>query len=135
MAEEAQAVEERAEEAQDQQPDSQSQDDSKAQAQAVELSEVGPSATTSAGSSIDVLLDMNVPVTAVIDKKEIPVQRLLQLAPGSVLKLNKPVGAPIDLYLKNVRFATATAVVIDDRFAVKIKEICGTGLAADQAGT
>ena len=135
MAQEAQAVEEKAEEAQDQQPDSQSQDDSKAQAQAVELSEVGPSATTSAGSSIDVLLDMNVPVTAVIDKKEIPVQRLLQLAPGSVLKLNKPVGAPIDLYLKNVRFATATAVVIDDRFAVKIKEICGAGLAADPAGT
>ncbi len=130
MAKTTQAVEEKAEEKQDQQQDT-AQQDSKKQAQDVELSEVTEAGTTGAGASIDILLDMNVPVTAVIDKTEISIHRILQLGPGSVLKLDKPVGAPVDLYLKNVKFATATVVVIDDRFAVRIKDVLGTGLAAD----
>lgn len=137
MAKEAQATEEKTEEKQAQQ-DSAQQDpgapgeDSKKQAQAVEFSEVEQTGSAGAGTSIDVLLDMSVPITAVIDKTEIPVQHLLQLGPGSVLKLDKPVGAPVDLFLKNVRFATATVVVLDDRFAVRIKEILGTDAPANQ---
>ena len=121
MADAAQAVEEK----QDQQQDSQTQ------AQNVELSEVAETENKAQAASIDVLLDLNVPVTVIIDKTEISVQRLLQLGPGSVIKLEKPVGAPVDLYLKDVKFATATIVVIDDRFAVKIKEILGTELSPD----
>ena len=121
MADAAQAVEEK----QDQQQDSQTQ------AQNVELSEVAETENEAQATSIDVLLDLNVPVTVIIDKTEISVQRLLQLGPGSVIKLEKPVGAPVDLYLKDVKFATATIVVIDDRFAVKIKEILGTELSPD----
>ena len=137
MAKEAQATEEKTEEKQDQQDSAQqapgaSGGDSKKQAQAVEFSEVEQTGSADAGTSIDVLLDMSVPITAVIDKTEIPVQHFLQLGPGSVLKLDKPVGAPVDLYLKNVRFATATVVVLDDRFAVRIKEILGTGAPANQ---
>ena len=121
MADAAQAVEEK----QDQQEDYQTQ------AQNVELSEVAETGNETQAASIDVLLDLNVPVAAIIDRTEISVQRLLQLGPGSVIKLEKPVGAPVDLYLKDVKFATATIVVIDDRFAVKIKEILGTELAPD----
>jgi len=126
MADPAQAVEEK----QDQQPES-TQQDSQKQAQDVEFSEVAETDNTTPGANIDVLLDMNVPVTVIIDKTEISIQRLLQLGPGSVLKLEKPVGAPVDLYLKDVKFATGTIVVIDERFAVKIKDILGVGIAPD----
>ncbi|MBN2136661.1 MAG: FliM/FliN family flagellar motor switch protein [Sedimentisphaerales bacterium] len=105
------------------------QDDQK-QAQDVELSEAADTENTTQSTSIDVLLDLNVPVTAVIDKVEISIQRLLQLGPGSVLRLRKTVDAPIDLYLKDVKFATATVVVIDDTFAVRIKEILNPGATA-----
>lgn len=125
MAQTDQAVEEK----QDQQQTP--QQDAKKQAQDIELSEAAETDNAAQGTSIDVLLDLNVPVTVIIDKTEISVQRLLQLGPGSVVKLEKPVGAPVDLYLKNVKFATATIVVIDDRFAVRIKEILGTGLPQD----
>ena len=128
MADAEQAVEEM----QDQQQETPEQDSPK-QAQNVEFSEVSQSDNAGGGTSIDVLLDIGVPVTAVIDTTEISIQRLLQLAPGSVLKLEKPVGAPVDLYLKNVKFATGTVVVIDDRFAVRIKEILPTGVAPDTA--
>jgi flagellar motor switch protein FliN/FliY len=129
MAETTQAVEEKTEEQQDQQ-NQVGQEDSKAQAQSVEFSEAAENKTTGSGTSIDFLLDMNVPVTVAIGRTEVPIQRLLQLNPGSVLKLDKPIDAPADLYLKDTRFATGNVVVVEDRFAVRIKEILGTGAAA-----
>ncbi len=116
----AQAVEEKADENQD-------AEDSKTQVQSVEFPEAAESESAGAGASIDILLDLNVPVTVAIGRKEVPVQRLLQLSPGSVLKLDKPIPAPADLYLKDTRFATGSIVVVDDRFAVRIKEILSPG--------
>ena len=101
------------------------QDDSKKQAQSVELAEANESGVSGPGGSIGILLDMNVPVTVTIGQTEIPVKRLLQLGPGSVLKLNKPVNEPLDLYLSDSKFATGTVVVVDGRFAVKITQILG----------
>ncbi len=121
-----------AETAQETEEKTQDQQDTRKQAQEVEFSEAQESEGSAAGANIDLLLDVSVPVTAVIDKAEIPVQRLLQLGPGSVLKLGKPIDEPVDLYLKNVRFATATVVVVDERFAVRIKEILQPALPADE---
>jgi flagellar motor switch protein FliN/FliY len=105
----------------------QTQTDSKTQAQAVEFSEAPETETTGGGGSIDILLDMNVPVTVAIGQTEITVRRLLQLGPGSILKLDKPIDAPADLYLRDTKFATGSIVVVDGRFAVKIKHIAGLG--------
>jgi len=99
--------------------------DSKKQAQAVELTEAVETETGGAGGSIDILLDLNVPVTVSIGRTEIPVRRLLQLAPGSVLKLDKSIDSPADLYLRDTRFATGDVVVVDGWFAVRIREILG----------
>jgi flagellar motor switch protein FliN/FliY len=68
---------------------------------------------------------MTIPVTVTISTTQIPIRRLLQLGPGSVVKLDKPVDAPMDLYLKDTKFATGNVVVVDGRFAVKIKQILG----------
>lgn len=126
MAETTEAVEEKAQEKQEQQNDT-AQADPKTQVQSVEFSEATGTEAAGAGGSIDILLDMNIPVTAAIGKKEVSVRRLLQLGPNSVLKLDKPIDAPADLYLKDTKFATGTVVVVDGRFAVKIKEIIGLG--------
>ena len=117
MAETTQTVEEKTDQQQDQ------QEESKTQAQSVEFSEAAENETTGPGTSIDFLLDINVPVTVAIGRIEIPIQRLLQLNPGSVLKLDKPIEAPADLYLKDISFATGNIVVVEDRFAVRIKEV------------
>jgi flagellar motor switch protein FliN/FliY len=70
---------------------------------------------------------MDVPVTVVLGTTQIPVRRLLQLGPGSVLKLEKSIEAPADLYLKDARFAEADVVVVDNQFAIRIKQILGVG--------
>jgi flagellar motor switch protein FliN/FliY len=106
-----------------------SQADSKTQAKTAEFSEAAETEGGGAGS-IDILLDVNISVTVAIGETEIPVRRLLQLGPGSVLRLDKPVDAPADLYVKGTKFATGNIVVVDDQFAVRIKEILGPGGSA-----
>jgi flagellar motor switch protein FliN/FliY len=107
--------------------DAKAADDSKKQAQSVELSEAAEGQAAGPGGSIDILLDMNIPVTVSIGQTEISVKRLLQLGSGSVLKLDKPIDEPVDLYLKDTKFATGSVVVVDGRFAVKINQISGAG--------
>jgi len=120
MAETTEAVEEK-------QESGTAQEDSKTQAQSAEFSEANATGDTGADGSIDLLLDVNIAVTVAIGKTEIPVRRLLRLGPGSVLELDKSIGEPADLYLRDTRFATGSVVVVDGRFAVKIKQILGLG--------
>ena len=131
MADTASAVEEK----QDQQQEESSQQDGKTQAQSVEFSEAAGTEGAAGAGSINVLLAMNVAVTVVIGQTQLPVKRLLQLGPGSVLQLDKSIDEPVDLYLRETKFATGTIVVVDDKFAVRIKQILGLNdSAADAAG-
>jgi flagellar motor switch protein FliN/FliY len=126
MEETTEAVEEKTEE-------TQGQEDSTTQAQAVEFSEVSATGDAGIDGSIDILLDVNVSVTVALGQAEIPVRRLLQLGPGSVLGLDKPIDAPADLYVGDTKFAMGTVVVVDDRFAVRVKQILGLGDSAAEA--
>ena len=99
------------------------QADTRTQVQSVEFSEAVETDVAGPAGSIDILLDMKVPVTVTIGQTELPVQRFLRLGQGSVLKLDKSVDEPVELYLRDVKFATGSVVVVDGRFAVKIKQI------------
>jgi flagellar motor switch protein FliN/FliY len=109
------------------------QDESKTQAKSVDFAQASETKAASPGSSIDILLDMEVPVSVVIGKVDIPIQRFLQLGPGSVLKLEKPIEAPADLYLKDTKFAVGNIVVVEDQFAIRIKEVLGAAATATVA--
>jgi flagellar motor switch protein FliN/FliY len=122
MAETDQAVEEKNEQENAEQENTEQAGD-KTKAQNVDFPEAGDKPSAGPGGSIDILLDMNIPVTAVIGETQIPVRTLLQLGPGSVLKLDKSINEPADLYLRETRFATGKIVVVQDRFAIRIEEI------------
>jgi flagellar motor switch protein FliN/FliY len=118
---------ETAEKTQEAQQDGAAQGDGKTQAQSAEFPEAAATEGGSAAGSIDILLDMNVPVTVAVGQTELPVRRLLQFGPGSVLKLDKSIDEPADLYLKDTKFATGNVVVVDGQFAIKIQQVLGTG--------
>jgi len=82
---------------------------------------------------LDMLLDIQLPVTVSLGKAEIPLRRLLQLQPGSILSLEKRIGEPVDLIVQGVPFATGDIVVVEDCYAVRIREILNT--AASLNGT
>jgi flagellar motor switch protein FliN/FliY len=93
------------------------------QVNSVAFPEAPQDAPAACNNQLDVLLDMDVPVTVVLGSTQVPVRRLLQLGPGAVLRLEKPIEAPADLFLKDAKFAEADVVVVDNQFAVRIKEI------------
>lgn len=99
--------------------------DGKKNVQTAEFSEAADTNVKGPGGSIDILLDMNVPITVTIGRTNISVRRLLQLAPGSVIKLDKSLDEPVELYLSGSKFATGSVVVVDGCFAVKIRQITG----------
>jgi flagellar motor switch protein FliN/FliY len=99
----------------------------------VEFPEAPQEAPAAPGGQIDILLDMDVPVTVILGATQIPVRRLLQLGPGSVLRLDKSVDAPAELFLKDSKFAEAEVVVVDNRFAVRITQIVKPGPTGNQA--
>ena len=106
---------------------------SKTEAKSVEFSEASATGDTEGGGGVGLLLDVNISVTVSIGQTEIPVRRLLQLGPGSVLELDKSIDEPADLYLRDTKFATGSVVVVDGRFAIKIKQILGLGDSATGA--
>lgn len=108
--------------------ESAAQADGKTVAHAAEFPEAQENQVDGPGGQFDILLDMDVPITVVLGTTQIPVRRLLQLGPGALLKLDKAVGTPAELYLKDSKFAEADVVVVDDCFAVRIKKITGAGM-------
>jgi len=92
------------------------------------------------GLSLDFVLDISMPVTAELGRASITVRDLLQLSVGSVLELDKAAGEPVDLYVRDVRFARGEVVIVDNNFGLRITEIINPQrrirelTAADQDG-
>ena len=84
------------------------------------------------GGQIGILMDTRMPITVTLGQIEISIKDLLSLSAGTVLKLDKQVGEPADLYLRGIKFATGHLVVVGDQLGVKIHEIIPA--AADGAG-
>lgn len=95
--------------------------------QVVQAAEFGETieSPTSSGENLDILLDIQMPVTVVLGKTQIPFKRLLQLAPGSVLELDKAVGAAADLYVQDIQLATGDIVVVNDSYGIRIRQVLG----------
>jgi flagellar motor switch protein FliN/FliY len=96
-----------------------------AEGQNAEFAEATDAGAVAGEENLDILLDINMPITVNLGKTRIPFRRLLQLGPGSVLGLDKTINQPVDLYVQDINFATGDIVVVDGCFAVKIKEILG----------
>lgn len=98
----------------------------------VELAEAGPDAS-GGEENLEVLLDIQLPITVTMGKAQLPFRRLLQLRPGLVLNLEKQVGQPAEIAVQDVIFATGDIVVVDDCYAVRIREIINTDAGANAA--
>jgi flagellar motor switch protein FliN/FliY len=88
-----------------------------------ELADVQEQSIKAPSGQIDILLDTAVPVTASLGSAEVLVRDILQWGPGSVLKLERRTGEPVELYLRGVKFATGYIVVVGDQLGIRIKEI------------
>ena len=83
------------------------------------------SATTTTLPNLDALLDVGVKLTVELGSCQMPMRDLLQLAPGSVVQLDKASDAPVDLYVSGKLFARGEVVVVEGRIGIRITELIG----------
>jgi flagellar motor switch protein FliN/FliY len=88
-----------------------------------ELPEVGPRGPRGAGGQIDILLDTKMRISVRLGQAELPARELIQLGPGSVLRLDKQAGQPVELLLRGIPFASGRLVVVGQQLGVKVEEI------------
>ena len=73
--------------------------------------------------SLGFVLDVPVELCVEIGRRVMRLGELLKLGPGSVLELDKLSGEPLDIYANKKLVARGEAVVIGERYGVRLKEV------------
>ena len=76
-------------------------------------------------ANLHIVLDVPVSLTIELGGCQLPMREVLQLNVGSVVQLDKPADAPVELNVNGKLIARGEVVVIEDRFGVKITEVIG----------
>ena len=82
-----------------------------------------PEGPSDAVRSIEFLLDVPLDVSVEIGRARMLIHELLQLGQGSVVELNKLAGEPLDVLINSRLVARGEAVVVNERFGVRLTEI------------
>lgn len=91
--------------------------------QIADFAELAPATSAGGSTSLDNLLDVSVTVTAELGRATTSIGELLKMSIGSVVELDRLISEPVELMAQGVRLARGEVVVVDDRFAIRIKEI------------
>ncbi|MFQ6008941.1 MAG: flagellar motor switch protein FliN [Candidatus Zixiibacteriota bacterium] len=73
--------------------------------------------------NIDLLMDVNLPISIELGRTKMSIAEILNLGPGSVVELNKLAGEPVDVLVNNKIVAKGEVVVIDEYFGVRITQL------------
>lgn len=88
--------------------------------------EDGPRGSATAPPNLDMILDINLVVTARLGRVELPIQEILSLGPGSIIEVGHLVDEPVELLVNNKLIARGDVVVVDEKFGLRITEIVST---------
>lgn len=75
------------------------------------------------GRGLDLLLDIPLEVSVEVGRSRILVRDLLQLQEGSLVELDKLAGEPLDLYVNGRLIARGEAVVVNDKFGLRLTDV------------
>jgi flagellar motor switch protein FliN/FliY len=70
--------------------------------------------------NIDALLDVELDVSIELGKANLSIKKILELAPGSIVELDKMAGEPVDLLVNSKVVAKGEVVVVDENFGIRI---------------
>lgn len=71
----------------------------------------------------DFLHDVPMEVTVELGSKSLALEAILNLGPGSTIELDKANGEPLDIKVNGVLIARGEAVIVNERFGVRIVSV------------
>jgi flagellar motor switch protein FliN/FliY len=85
--------------------------------------EAGPVPKKQIGRNLEFILDVALQVTVEVGRTRMTIQDLLRLGQGSVVELEKLAGEPLDIYINGKAVARGEAVIVNDKFGVRLTDI------------
>lgn len=92
---------------------------------AMASSEAGavPGKTKSPPRTLDFILDVTLQITVEVGRARLTIQDILQLGQGSVIELEKLAGEPLDIFVNGKPVARGEAVIVNEKFGVRLTDI------------
>jgi len=74
-------------------------------------------------TNYQIIDNVKILIHAELDQRTIPFPELLNLEPGSILKMHRPTGENVDIYAGKVLLGEGEIVVIDANLAVRVADL------------
>ena len=91
--------------------------------QPVAFGQLGPGAKADAARNLDLLLDVEIPISVEVGRAQMSLDDVLRLVPGSVIALDKKAEEPVDLRVNGKLVARGEVVLVDDSYGLRITQI------------
>lgn len=89
------------------------------------LDELGPGRPAGAARELRLLADVPVELSVEVGRSRLTMRDLLSLVPGSVLALDHPANAAVDVLVNGRLVARGEVVVVEGDSAIRVTEIVG----------
>jgi flagellar motor switch protein FliN len=73
--------------------------------------------------TLDLLLDVEMPVSVSFGRAQVRIQDILRLITGSIIELDRAISEPVEVIVNNCTIARGEVVVMDGNYGVRINEI------------
>ncbi len=80
----------------------------------------------SRSKNLDFLYDIPLQVTVEVGRSKILLKDLLKMDEGYVIELDKLAGEPLDLYINSKLIAQGEAVMVGDKFGIRLTDVVST---------
>ena len=99
-----------------------------------EVAAAATGASARSTQTLDFILDVTLQVTVEVGRARMTIQDLLQLGQGSVVELEKLAGEPLDIYINGKQVARGEAVIVNEKFGVRLTDIISPEDRIDSLG-
>jgi flagellar motor switch protein FliN/FliY len=73
--------------------------------------------------TLNLLLDVELPVSVSFGRTQVRVQEVLKLITGSIIELDRSISEPVEVIVNNTVVARGEVVVVDGNYGVRIQEV------------
>ena len=74
-------------------------------------------------SAIDLLLDVELPVSVSFGRAQLALKDVIKLTSGSIIELNRSISEPVEVIVNNCVIARGEVVVVEGNFGVRIRQV------------
>jgi flagellar motor switch protein FliN/FliY len=85
-----------------------------------EFEQLMPGPRAASTQSIDILMDVTLPISIELGRTCMSIEDVLNLGPGSIVELDKLAGEPVDMLINDKLIARGEVVVVDENFGIRI---------------